>query len=1803
MAGPSLFGKIGNLGTEVRGAAQVAAKAAAKGGKGKAKPKPKAKPLAEPITAPNVVNLPGSYPVTLPGRRSRGILATDNYGRQILLPGPTMPDGGMANGRPTYSRFYPQGGIVDVSRRSPNLNSAATGASAIGAGSAAASKAMGQVPPPLPKELRGVSRMDPLSAEAMKLRRDLAAAAEQRQSGDSDALMHWLGNTYSNTFQSAVGVIHDMPAAMFMLGKQFGLPLAKMFVPGAANALAEPGESAPLTQVKAARDFGASAYNLGEETVKYDIQLQKELVNDPIGTIHNRSFDLGIAAAGAVSGIGATAGAALRASAAASRLASASRRAGSAAGGLRVMRGEKAAARRPGPIIESTYTYKNAAERRALAEKAAEITGNHIGGSVYDFLQRLGDKSTKSILPGSPRYRDPREIAPPTKDARGGPIGVPKKADGSPGEAPTLTVPRGPRSSNPVTRIIQQHIVEPVTTRFDAANQAQNLRGRIPYMASSYTAAAERRARAAGYSAQEATDQVVLEETQFIGSTSKQLSAHGRKNGLVSSDLETASAAAALHSMGATEPFQGSHTWGRDNLVTRMQNTLDGGNISRRERKGIEQQMQVLKDIPDAWLGQHPPPEVVKMGLANKVAPPGIPKLVQDLTAEHRRIYALSSEIQHGMGAINYQTAQWSKRRTQAQLIGGTMVNEAGLAGRTAHAATSTGALEVRGARPLSRVRQEAMAPVLADRRRAATIATEITARTKPWKKVPRNSALAGYSTDALRTMQQAYERRSRTIRQRVVPRLKVAEQNALEGNVLISEAARRADEARQRVRELSTRRTGEQYDPLIEQARAAREQATMGAKFDRNRAGARKKMASQGDIAMRRAAQGRLRRKHAAELAAAKAEVVKAEARHSFEVKRARARADNAVRGSQIMNDARARRARVNEAATRRDAAVKDAAKSKATFNTGVRKGKATERLNRTPESTTPGVIPGSRTRAYGTALRADGRLYVVGQRSGAAILRGKDTVSTVTRRAGEAAGGRNVLSPKARAAVAERHALRGESRGVSREAKPAHEALAATQRRHAREAAKVKNTPPSRATRSHGAEQQAMRGELRGTPKQVRPARDRHKALQAARRVERAQPQGSLAQIKTAEVNARAARKDYAAVRRHEAANAYVDANLPKTFGMKPGEYFPHRPVRASRPPAPWHAMDGNTTGGKGGAARAAMAPAELARNEGKLIEQGNISLAPNLPSATLRQAVDAQQRTRVASAIIEEMAVKDINGTAITGKDAASMAETSGGVLTLVTKRQLARISSLASDTPEGQRLVAMMDEATNRLSKVDGDSQYLVPTGVIEGWTHALGPAGAGGRTIDYLNSLWKGGVLALSPRWYVQNMLGMWGQFALGAGADLQAIAMAKEASFTRLIPGRISASGLADDMGEYAKRLQGYNTNWVGGVIRGGFAINATFEAVPRRAMFWSASKRQLKDSDLIGNGPVQNAHVAQAWLDVAKAAAKGDPGANAILDQTVRVTERFMGNYSRYNQLEKNLLRRIFPFYAWMRSIHRLAFALPVKHPKRTAIIVVASQMANELYGLDSRELYGPRVAGGFVGGRIVGTGTMMPFESVVPSLQTQIDVGNQVAASQSVVGGVLSYFGGEVGTVFKAAIQQAGPQVGIPYTNVAGETPSGIPVRYRPGYQGAYPTYSGRDISVDTRTGDVRYGNPVIPVWEQAAQSFSQVNNFRKWAAGGTPYASSSTFDLAKYAASGRPDADAGSLVVNDPKYPRTTSTDALSLLSNILIGVSLDKYDPRAALIQQKLNVKNATNAWKAGDKTIKKGNFQAAAKKKG
>ena len=632
-------------------------------------------------------------------------------------------------------------------------------------------------------------------------------------------------------------------------------------------------------------------------------------------------------------------------------------------------------------------------------------------------------------------------------------------------------------------------------------------------------------------------------------------------------------------------------------------------------------------------------------------------------------------------------------------------------------------------------------------------------------------------------------------------------------------------------------------------------------------------------------------------------------------------------------------------------------------------------------------------------------------------------------------------------------------------------------------------------------------------------------------------------------------AAKAEVRSARKFARDKMYVGYDEAEVAALTPGTYVPQRRMIEERQGFMRTVFNRQpiTQSIAGMRPSARMAPPRERFNAGSNYERGDIGATPSLPINAFTDATDTVIRSEQAARIVDQFALRDAeSGSLISGKAAQTLADRNPDDFQLVTRAQLAKISTASIDTPAGARLAKAIDES----DLPNSQERYVLPKAVYDGWVTALGPAPTRtGRAFDYLVSLWKGNVLALSPRWYIINMVGMWGQFALGAGADLQAIAMARNPQLLTALPGRIAWRGLPEEMGEYQRRASGLpSRNVYQRIIYKGFEINEIFESVPRKAMFWHAARQGLRDNNLIGPGPVSEARLAAAWLDVAKAAAKGDRGANQIVDEAILVTERFMGNYSRYNRFEKSVMRRVFPFYGWMRSIHRLAFALPFKHPKRAALLGIGSMMAYELYGMEvSDSVYNRPGAIRWGKDFLTQTGPANILESVRDSGEFLGRSGERI---QTATSDPLSFFGRSATDLIRFGARNAGPVIGELYTAVSGTTPAGVPLRFSPGAQARQDTGVGNVVSSDPGTGADRFDRQETDLLDRVLRSFTpQGPTLRRMLAGGEPYEDASTLQLLAYALSGRDDpAATARLVAPDPRIPPSVPRDALAFITGL-------------------------------------------------
>lgn len=619
----------------------------------------------------------------------------------------------------------------------------------------------------------------------------------------------------------------------------------------------------------------------------------------------------------------------------------------------------------------------------------------------------------------------------------------------------------------------------------------------------------------------------------------------------------------------------------------------------------------------------------------------------------------------------------------------------------------------------------------------------------------------------------------------------------------------------------------------------------------------------------------------------------------------------------------------------------------------------------------------------------------------------------------------------------------------------------------------------------------------------------------------------------------------------------------------GMAPGQYFPN--FRQRQPGIRARVTDRPLLGES---PRMTVPRAKI--NEGIVLREGTAAFTPDISLSAIRDAIDVTGRAQAVTNVIEKFVVRDASGKPVTGKAAIDLAKNSNGLYVAKTKRELIRTLRTDSKIKEsmseflGGRKLTQEDMESSLLSQLEdmkgsGD-HYLIPRAAEKGWRDALGTRQ---NLLDDLNSLWKAGVLALSPRWYIQNGFGMSLQFMLGSGFDLQAIRMAASKKYRDSVLPEIAATGLANDLGNIARTISGTDRNILKRVIAGGYRINARLEAIPRRAMYWHAVKKGMRENDMarFRNDP---AVLAESWDGVAKAAARGEKWADELIDGVILETDRFMGNYSRYNPFERIVMRRVFPFYGWMRAINRLAFALPFKYPKRAALLASASRAMYEMYGDEESSLMDP--IQGFITGdnndMFIGSGIANPLESVRPTVQFAGEVSN--ALKQDGFAGL-----SKVPTQFVQSMYTNITPVLTDIPEVAlGRSALDVPLRFSPGYDDAYRDPQTNDrIGLDPVTGNVGYRTPRVGLEQMVGTNFPTYNLIRRAAAGfQTPNTDTSMLDLLKYQLGGRRPEDAARLLEPPRPEGKTLSRTWYGDVLGGVVGVPVYKYSSKNALYDQ-------------------------------
>jgi hypothetical protein len=395
------------------------------------------------------------------------------------------------------------------------------------------------------------------------------------------------------------------------------------------------------------------------------------------------------------------------------------------------------------------------------------------------------------------------------------------------------------------------------------------------------------------------------------------------------------------------------------------------------------------------------------------------------------------------------------------------------------------------------------------------------------------------------------------------------------------------------------------------------------------------------------------------------------------------------------------------------------------------------------------------------------------------------------------------------------------------------------------------------------------------------------------------------------------------------------------------------------------PWRSAEerAGRGGGPGPGSGYGFGPSTTKRATGESVRTGDVVMDPALVGENALSTFRVREAHRTlfgdggeTPGLLDTMLYHDADGTAITGRRAAQLAAADPERATLINVGRLraaferSQAGAEAADVGEAAAgdivhdFVPSPDEvrqlADGRIPEGARQTDYvLANTKAVEEWRGATrGATTAPTRALDDFLSFWKAGVLVGRPAWFVHNLVNNVLQYGLLTGTDLKSILEATRNPEVRArIPARAEESSAAEVAGARTRSARGAHETVrarVGKVparvTRAGFQFNDKLESVIRRGGYLAAAKQVAHAEGLAGS--------PEAILDAVAA----NP---ALARQALTNFHRFLGDYRSFSPFERTVLRRVFPFYSWLRTISRLAVTLPVRSPLRAQALALAGQ------------------------------------------------------------------------------------------------------------------------------------------------------------------------------------------------------------------------------------------------------------------
>jgi hypothetical protein len=381
------------------------------------------------------------------------------------------------------------------------------------------------------------------------------------------------------------------------------------------------------------------------------------------------------------------------------------------------------------------------------------------------------------------------------------------------------------------------------------------------------------------------------------------------------------------------------------------------------------------------------------------------------------------------------------------------------------------------------------------------------------------------------------------------------------------------------------------------------------------------------------------------------------------------------------------------------------------------------------------------------------------------------------------------------------------------------------------------------------------------------------------------------------------------------------------PELVGKR-GVYIPDRSVRPkSKATGPRTARIGTD---------------EARQNRGFIRTGAELDMRPKLLLEQTRRAAENYNGRRSPAAtkeLLDTIAYRTDDGgyLRIDSQDARKLADR----VAYVNKAKLESALKALDELPNGDWLhrKTVDDIFTDSVDSIPKDRKgdYIaVHKDAKDVWTEMLGPSEH--KWVRYWDTgltYWKGALLALSPRWYLNNTVGLALQYGLLAPGDIVSIFRGNSKRVREAMQNR--AAHVARDT--LANEAQG--SAHVVKVIRRGFEINSRLEEVWRRAAYANRAKRLLQ------NEGVRMRHLSND--DFARAL---ESMPDAAINQIVRDVDFFIGDFRKFNHVERTIVKRVIPFYSWLRVISRLTFGLPFRSPIRAFALATLGRAATA--GLD---------------------------------------------------------------------------------------------------------------------------------------------------------------------------------------------------------------------------------------------------------